>query len=279
MTTLTGAVALVTGASGAIGRELCRSALQRGYVVVGLIPPGDPASTDLRDLLAAAGARSRIITADVSDAAAVSNAIEDVLAREGRIDLLINNAAVFRSIGPLWSADPARWFTDVNVNLVGAFNVTRYALEPMIARGRGAVITLVGGGFDGPNLGGTSYAASKAGLARLVDTLAEELDAAGHDIRVHALMPGLVRSSMTEALAADESGRRWLPQVAGGFGTSEEVSATRVGEAVLELAARADDIPNGRIVRWDDDLDAVIAAIRSGDARYRIVWSRPEDER
>jgi NAD(P)-dependent dehydrogenase (short-subunit alcohol dehydrogenase family) len=277
MRTLRDQIALVTGAGGAIGTAIVGGLARRGARVFAASLASDQSARDAVEKAIAGGANVTFVELDVASGEQVDRAIAQVREQSGRLDLLINNAGRFYAIGALWEMDPQVWLEDVTTNLFGTFLCCRAAIPLMSNGGGGGIINLVGGGFDRPNPGGTSYASSKAGIARLTDTLAAELTSEGMPIAIHGLMPGLVRSYMTELLSETSGGKKWLPHVAAGLRANEDIPATAVAETVLRLAEYAEDIPSGRIISWDDDpreLANDAEAIRADDL-FQIRWRRP----
>lgn len=273
---LKGLSVVVTGAGGAIGSEIVAALARRQARIVVASLPGDLGAGAAADKARELGAEACLAALDIQSPEQVAAVISKTVDEWGRIDVLINNAGRFQAIGALWEQDPEVWLADVTTNLFGTFLCCRAAVPPMLRAGRGTIINLVGGGFDIPNPGGTSYASSKAGVARLTDTLAAELSGAGLPIAVHAIMPGLVRSGMTEELASSQTGLRWLPHVAEGLRAHQDVTAAEVAEGVVRLAERAHEIPSGRVLNWDDDLDQIVRAADSIAAEdlFQIRWKR-----
>jgi len=132
----------------------------------------------------------------------------------------------------------------------------------MVARGKGRVINLIGGGTDAPLPYGSAYAASKAAVMRLTENLAVELKE--HRVFVFALRPGFVRTEMSVHQLSEE-GRRWQPNTAQRFEEEKDVSPTMAGDLAVELASGRFDALTGRYIRVKDykgdDLDEVEAQI------------------
>ncbi|WP_406831156.1 SDR family NAD(P)-dependent oxidoreductase [Pedococcus sp. KACC 23699] len=216
---MTRPVALVTGASRGIGRRLADAFEQAGYAVE-------------------RGSRE---VADVTDRAAVDRWVDAVVARHGRIDVLINNAGVIDSEVPIHEADPDEWWHTMEVNVLGPFLVTRAVLPHMVAAGSGRVINLNSGAGVRPGAVASAYNVSKTALARLTGST----DLAGRDRGVFAfdLAPGIVRTDMTEAMVAHEGRTDWTDP--------GEVTAL-----ALALAAGEHDMWSGRMVRAGVDTAA-----------------------
>lgn len=278
MDTMRGKSVIVTGAGGAIGRQLVGVLATRGARVLAADLPGHTGVVHAVRSAQELGGDVSAAGVDIRSVPSVQAMVDQAVATWGGIDVLVNNAGVFHAIGACWEQDPEVWLSDVTTNLFGTFACSRAVIPHMLAAGRGTIINLAGGGFDAPNPGGASYAASKAGVVRFTDTLAAELDGAGATIAVHALMPGLVRSHMTQTLADTSTGQKWLPHVAAGLRAGEDVSARTVAEALIRLVQRAHDIPSGRVFGYDDDLDAVAASAARIDAAdlFQLRWRRDD---
>lgn len=252
------AVAIVTGSGRGIGRAVARELARRGArVVCASLESGElQETTDL--ILAGAGAAVAAVT-DVTVPAQVERLIEQTLDAFGRIDILVNNAGVCRAVGGLWEADPALWWSDVATNLLGPFLCCRFALPHMLDRNSGIIVNMAGGGYDRPNPGLSAYASAKAGLMRMTDNLAAEI-AGRYAIQVYGFWPGFVRTGMTEFLATDPEGQRWLPHVKAGLAGGEDHAAEDVGRAIAELIEISRPDLSGRIFSFDDDFQAIARA-------------------
>jgi NAD(P)-dependent dehydrogenase (short-subunit alcohol dehydrogenase family) len=217
---------------------------------------------------AAADTGSLAVQADVLDRAAVEAAVARVEAELGPVDLLVNNAGAHLAIGPLVDADPDEWWLDLETSVRGAYLCTRAVLPGMLARGSGRIVNLSSYIVLRPAPYQSAYAAGKAALLSLTESLAAELGGTG--VHVFAISPGFVRTSMTERIRA--SG--WVP----GAGSGGEVPAGRAGELVAFLASGAADGLNGRFIHaphdWEDlarRADEIV-----GDDLYVMRLRRPD---
>lgn len=202
-----GRVALVTGAAGGLGQALVRALGDSGWTV------------------AAATHRDGPLAADLGVHGAAEDLVRRVLARHGRLDLVVANHAAM-SMGPVESVDPAAWWRVVDVNLGGSFRLAR-AAAPALREARGSVVFVSSEwGVRGWPFA-TAYSASKAGLIGLTKALARELAPA---VRVNALAPGVID---TPQLAVDAE--------AAGI-TLEEMRREYAGQAPLGRIAGPDEI-------------------------------------
>lgn len=272
---LTAKVALVTGSGSGVGRALALAFAERGARLVCVGRRRERLERTVADIVAAGGEAHALAT-DVSDPAAVARLSTEVTARFGGVDLLCNNAGSFGAVGPLWEIDPEVWWRDVAVNLRGPMLLCRAFVPGMIVRRSGVIINLDGGGgacgpdivvhrlgepgaprFNGANVGGSAYGASKAGLMRFTEGLARELELSGASVLAFGLNPGFVRTEMTEALAAGPGGAEWQAIVGRMFARGVDRPPTDCAAAALRLLAIAGPALNGCVFDVDTDFAAV----------------------
>jgi 3-oxoacyl-[acyl-carrier protein] reductase len=218
---LTGKRALVTGASGGIGREIAK-ALGKAGATVAL------SGTRVSALEATAQEMTGeqvIIPCNLSNLEEVDKLVPQAEAALGGIDILVNNAGITRDNLFMRMKDE-EWDDVIAVNLTASFHLTRAVLRGMMKARFGRIIgiTSVVGVVGNPGQG--NYAASKAGLIGMSKALAYEV--ASRNITVNTIAPGFIGSSMTEELN-DKQKETILAKVpAGRLGTAEEVAATAV---------------------------------------------------
>lgn len=193
---MNGKVVAITGASRGIGAAAARVFAETGAKVA-LIARS---AAEIEALVAEIGAdRAMALACDVADAAAVSSAVAQIVARWGQLDVLINNAGMIEPIARIENTDPALWAQAVQVNLAGVFNGIRAALPVMKSAGRGTIITISSGAAHRPLEGWSAYCASKAGAAMLTRALHLE---EGQWLRVMGLSPGTVATGMQVQIKA-----------------------------------------------------------------------------
>jgi 3-oxoacyl-[acyl-carrier protein] reductase len=189
---LEGGVALVTGGSQGIGRDIVLHLAAEGVAVAvnGRRPQMvDKVVAEVRAL----GARALAVPATVSDKGQVNAMVDAVLAEFGRLDYLVNNAGISRP-NRFVDMTEESWDEQIDTNLKGSFLCGQAAARHMLTRGKGAIVNLCSiASFSGQE-GRAAYAASKTGLLGLTKVMAQELSGSG--IRVNAVSPGLTGTEM-----------------------------------------------------------------------------------
>lgn len=191
-----GNVVVITGASRGIGAASAQVFAKAGAKVA-LLARSDTATTALA---AGLGANAMAVHCDVAEASSVAAAMDAVIGRWGRIDVLINNAGVIDPIARIADTDPADWGRAIDINLKGVFHGMRCAIPFMRAQGAGTILTVSSGAAHTPLEGWAAYCASKAGAAML--TRAAHLEEAAHGLRIMGLSPGTVATQMQVAIKA-----------------------------------------------------------------------------
>ena len=213
-------VALVTGASRGIGKAILHGLAQAGFLVVGTAT-SETGAQAIGAELTAAGLKGEGLMLDVNDAAQVDAAIEGILARHGRLDVLVNNAGITRD-NLLMRMKDAEWQSILETNLTSVFRLSRAVLRPMMKARFGRIISIASVVGASGNAGQTNYAAAKAGMIGFSKSLAQEVGSRG--ITVNCVAPGFIDTDMTRALP--EAARNKLMEriPLGKLGTPEDIA-------------------------------------------------------
>ncbi len=268
---------VVTGSSSGIGRALALRLIGEGHSVWGL------ARTDQDAFAVEQKGAFRATRCDVSEWEQVERAFGEVGAAWGFVEGLVCCAGSQGEVGPGVGANPARWAATVRANLEGTFNSVRAAYS-LLARAprRAKVVCFSGGGATKPRANFSAYGVAKAGIVRLVETLAEEESQAPLDI--NAVAPGAIATRLTDEVIA------LGPDIAGQAEFDSAVKQKAGGGASLEraldlvewlLSAKSDGI-SGKLLsapwdRWQVLGDHVESLARSDVFTLRRIV--PEDRK
>lgn len=238
-------VALVTGASRGIGKAIALALAGAGAKVACVARSVDKLGETV-EAIRAAGGTAEVFACDVTSGENVDKVVEEVVAKWGKLHILVNNAGVTRDgLVPRMSDDD--WDTVINTNLRGAFLFLRAASRQMMSQWYGRIINIASvSGLIG-NPGQANYSASKAGMIGMTRTTSKEL--AGRKVTINAVAPGFIESDMTAALGdsiLDEVKKR-IP--AKRLGTPDDVAW-----AVLFLASPAASYITGQTITVDGGL-------------------------
>ena len=267
MADLNGTVAVVTGAGRGIGREIALHQARAGALVAVLARTAHEIE-ETRAMIAGEGGTAIAVPVDLVDRPAVERAFERIAEVLGPADTLVNNHGSFRAFGPIWDCDPEIWWSDVEINLRGTFHTCRAVALRMLARGRGRIVNLVGGGTGTSFPHGSGYAASKAAVMRFTECLNDTTKGGG--VLAFAVDPGLVRTAMTELQLNSEAGKTHLPQIRTLFEEGVDIPPSRAAALIADIAAGRFDPLAGRMLRGAEDRDALergMPAIVAGDGR------------
>lgn len=189
-------IALVTGAAQGIGFAIAEAVAAEGAKVYGA-DINLEVMTKAAEELKAKGLAVEPLAMNVADRASCEAAIQTIVDREGRLELLVNNAGITRD-GLLMRMKPEDWDAVISINLTGAFQLTQLATKPMMSQRFGRIVNIASVvGLMG-NPGQANYVASKAGLIGFTKVVAKEL--ASRNITCNAIAPGFIVSAMTDKL-------------------------------------------------------------------------------
>lgn len=207
MKLLDGKVAIVTGASGGIGRAIAQMFAAQGAALV--LTARDQQKLDpLAGSIRGNGGRAFVVAGDVGHSDTHERCVEAAVREFGGLDIAINNAGTVGAIQPLAEISPEHWQDVLTTNLTAAYLGARSQIPAMLSRGGGSIVftsSFVGTSVGLPGM--TAYGASKAGLMGLVKGITA--DYATQGIRANALLPGGVDTAM----AGDESQREWAARL------------------------------------------------------------------
>lgn len=243
---LAGQVAIVTGGSRGIGAAIARDLAAAGAHVVVTCREQRAQADAVVAAIQAAGGSAEAVTFDVSVAAEVEAAVREVVARLGKVDVLVNNAGVSAD-GLIVRISDDQWQRVLDVNLKGVFNCTKSVARPMMRARAGRIINLSSVVGVTGNTGQAAYAAAKAGIIGFTKSTARELASRG--ITANVVAPGFIETDMTEDLdaGARDMYRAMIPL--GRLGRGEDVAA-----AVTFLAGPGGSYITGQVIHINGGL-------------------------
>lgn len=233
-------VALVTGASRGIGREIAIELGRNGAKVAVNYSSSDKGAKETAELIVSNGGTAEIFKASVNNEEEVNQMFSAIEEKLGIVDILVNNAGITKD-NLLLRMKTEEWDDVIDVNLKGTFLCTRAAIKGMMKKRYGKIINISSVvGFSG-NAGQFNYSATKAGLTGMTKSAALELSARG--IRVNAVAPGFIETDMTASLSEDIK-KSYIEKIPlKSLGKAEDVAA-----AVLFLAGPQSDYITGQTI-------------------------------
>lgn len=239
---LEGKNCIVTGGSKGIGLAVVEAFIGEGASVEYISRSKAGRHDELAARAAGFGRELRWSACDVSDPVALEAAIEASIAR-GPIDVVVNNAGITRD-GLVFRMSTEDWNSVLGTNLTSTFVVCRAAARAMIKRRSGSIINVSSVvGITG-NGGQTNYSASKAGLIGFTKSLAKEVASRG--VRVNAIAPGFIETSMTDAIPAEAKTRLMSQIPLGRAGRADEIAST-----IVFLASDMASYITGEVIKID----------------------------
>lgn len=240
---LTGKVALVTGASRGIGKEIALTLAANGATVIVNYNGSKERAEEVVKEIEAAGGKAEAIQCNVADFQASEEMVKNVLANYKKVDILVNNAGITRD-GLLMRMSEEDYDAVLDTNLKGTFNMIRHLSRSFLKQRSGKIINLSSVSGVMGNAGQANYSASKAGVIGLTKSVARELASRG--ICVNAIAPGFIDTEMTQAMP--EEAQNGLKQMIplGRMGEAAEVA-----KLVLFLAGNDSNYITGQVISID----------------------------
>jgi 3-oxoacyl-[acyl-carrier protein] reductase len=217
-------VALVTGASQGIGRATSLALAESGAKLAVAARSADKLASLVSEI-GAAGGEAFAVPMDVADGAAVKNGFQQVLAKFGELDILVNNAAITRDTLAL-RMKLEDWEAVLRTNLTGAHLCIQQALGAMLKQRSGRIINITSVVAETGNAGQANYVASKAGLIGLTRAIAVEV--ASRSITVNAIAPGFIETPMTDPLSQELKDKMKTLIPLGRMGKDREIASAVV---------------------------------------------------
>ncbi len=215
---LVGEVALVTGASRGIGQAIARQLAARGARVIGTATTAAGAQA----IGEALGDGHEGAAFDVRDAAAAEALVNGIIARHGKLSILVNNAGITRDNLSMRMKDD-EWDDVITTNLSAVFRLSKLVIRPMMKARHGRIINITSVVGQSGNAGQANYAAAKAGVAGMSRSLARELGSRG--ITVNCVAPGFIDTDMTRALSDEQIATLTQSIPAGRLGQADDIAA------------------------------------------------------
>ncbi|NIA57057.1 acetoacetyl-CoA reductase [Massilia sp. TW-1] len=227
-------VALVTGGMGGLGTAICRRLQAEGFRVAATYSPSNATPDAWLAAQRDDGYRFTTYRVDVTDYGDCEWMMQKLLAEMGRLDVLVNNAGITRDRS-LRKMTPDDWHAVLRPDLDSVFNMSKQAIEPMMAQRWGRIVNISSVNGQQGAFGQTNYAAAKAGMHGFTKALALEM--ARHGVTVNTVSPGYLRTKMVEAVPSEVMTGKILPQIPmGRLGEPEEIAGL-VAYLVSEDAA------------------------------------------
>jgi 3-oxoacyl-[acyl-carrier protein] reductase len=243
---LKGKVAIVTGASGTLGRAICVSLATAGADLVLHYFSSEEGVKKTAQLVEKLGSRTLIVSGDVGDPETAKRIVDETLARFEKVDILVNNAGRTADNLLIRMSDE-EWNSVIRTNLTSTFLLTRAALRPMLRARYGRIINITS--IDGlvGNAGQTNYSAAKAGQIGFTRSLAREVASRG--ITVNAVAPGIVKTAMTAVLNESQWG-----EILDRIPMARDGKPEEIAPVVVYLASDEASYVTGKVIAVDGGL-------------------------
>lgn len=236
-------VALVTGASRGIGKEIALTFAKNGATVIVNYQGSKEKAEKVAEEIRLCGGRAECVCCNVADFENCEKMIQDIIEKYGHLDILVNNAGITKD-GLLMKMSEADFEQVLSVNLKGAFHTIRHASRYFLKQRSGKIINISSVSGVLGNAGQANYSASKAGIIGLTKSVAKELGSRG--IQVNAIAPGFIETDMTDAM-------------------SEKAKEAVLGQITLGRCGKPADIANAALFLASDLSDYITGQVLSVD--------------
>ena len=240
---LEGKIALVTGASRGIGRQIALTLASRGATVIVNYNGSEAKAQEVVKTIEEAGGTAQAIQCDVSDFEKCGELMTHIVKTYGRLDIMVNNAGITRD-NLLMKMSEEDFDAVIRTNLKGVFNCIKHISRQMLKQKAGRIINISSVSGVLGNAGQANYCAAKAGVIGLTKSAARELASRG--ITVNAVAPGFIRTDMTEVLSDSVKAAATEQIPMKHFGETEDVAA-----AVAFLASDEAGYITGQVISVD----------------------------
>lgn len=240
-------IALVTGASRGIGREIALTLAKEGAAVIVNYNGSEERAREVKEAIQAQGGKAFLYQCNVSDFTACETMVKEIIKEFGRVDILVNNAGITRD-NLIMKMKEEDFDAVLNINLKGTFNTIRHLSRQMLKQRSGKIINISSVSGILGNAGQANYAASKAGVIGLTKTMARELASRG--ITVNAVAPGFVDTEMTEVLSGEVKTAACGQIPLGRFGKTSDIA-----NMVAYLASDKADYITGQVISVDGGMN------------------------
>jgi 3-oxoacyl-[acyl-carrier protein] reductase len=273
---------IITGASRGLGKQIARTMWSQGASLLLIARSQDPLDELRNELMGTAqnDQRARVLAADLKTPWIAAEIVREASGQLGRIDVLVNNAAVLGPIGKAWENDWRAWEETIRINLLTPVSLCRECVALMMKERQGKIINLSGGGATSPRPNFSAYATAKAGLVRFSETLAQEMMTS--NIQVNCIAPGVMNTEMLQSVlhaGPEIAGNREYTQAAKAVGEID-ASLQRAADLSVFLASSGSDKITGKLISavWDpwESLPERIEDLQNSDI-YTLRRIVPQD--
>lgn len=236
-------IALITGASRGIGREIAITLAQEGFFVIINYNGSRERAEEVRDSIVKKGGEAEIMQCNVAEYEACGEMIQEIIKQYGHVDVLVNNAGITKD-NLIMRMEETDFDQVLAINLKGTFNTIKHLSRQFLKQRAGRIINISSVSGVMGNAGQANYCASKAGVIGLTKSVAKELASRG--ITVNAVAPGFIETDMTDVLSEDTKAelKRLIPL--GKIGTTKNVA-----DAVAFLASDKASYITGQVISVD----------------------------